>query len=775
MYYTSLFSRVILRTYIFLFPTVRLVQVAKILGLSGQELRKELTQVDFGVKPTDREVSDNLAMGVIRFVANRRKITVDWDEVEAIRGGKSIDDTSEESDAPPSKDATAEADTSSVKTPEKAVKADNLNVLRKLTLEGVSKEAIDREKQALARETPKKTLSKAELDQRATEGKILQKLQHRDRSLEAQQQIKQKSGPVFIPAQISVKEFAEKAGVQVPKVVSALMKNGVMANINQQIDFDTASIVALELGITVEREQGEVSVEALLKNDLAALMKEDDPAQLTSRPPIVTVMGHVDHGKTAILDAIRNANVVAGEAGGITQHIGAYQVEHNGRKVTFIDTPGHEAFTAMRARGAQITDVAVLVVSAEEGVKPTTIEAINHVKDAGVPIIVAINKIDRPNADIERVKGELAGHGLQAEDWGGTVPMIPCSALTKKGIPELIEHILLVADLEELTANVHRPGIATVVESHLDKSRGPIATVIVNTGTLKVTDIIGCGGVEGKVKSLVDEHGKRVTSVGPSAPVIVSGFDAMPSLGDILQVFATEKELQTYLSAYRDSKAKEGKRGFADLVSRLSEGKLKELKIILKTDAQGSLQSIEEALRKLATAETHTKVIHAAIGDISESDVMMAAAGGALIIGFCVDASTPVLKTADREGVKIKHYDIIYKLLEDIELLLKGLIVPVEEEKILGHLEVRGVFFTKGSEQIIGGKVTDGTLKRTPFRLMRDGAQVGTGRISSLKLIDKDIKEAKEGMECGMRVTSSTPVVLGDSLECFIKEFTRVA
>ncbi len=744
---------------------MRLVQVAKILGITGQELRKELMDVDFGIKPTDRETSDNLAIGLIRFVANKRKIAVNWEEIEAMRSGKM---PAAESDTEEKKEeAAAPAEVKAA-----PAKVENLNVLRKLTLDGVSKEAIDRQKAALQKEKPK-MLTKEEQELRRAEGKLQQTFEKRERPAH-QEQIKQKSGPVMIPSQISVKEFAEKAGIQVPKIVSALMKNGVLASINQQIDFETASIVALELGVEVQREQASLSVETLLTNDLAELTKEDDPTHLRPRAPIVTVMGHVDHGKTAILDAIRQANVVAGEAGGITQHIGAYQVDLNGKRITFIDTPGHEAFTAMRARGAQLTDIAILVVSAEEGVKPTTIEAIAHAKDAGVPILVAINKIDRPNADIERVKGELAGQGLQAEGWGGDVPMIPCSAHTKQGIPELLEHVLLMAEMEELKANPDRPAIATVIESHLHKSRGPLATVIVNTGTLKVGDIIGCGEVYGKVKALSDAAGKRIGNAEPSTPAVIAGLDALPNVGDILQVFPTEKELKAYLAAYALKRGHEQKRGLSDLVSRLSEGKLKELKIILKADAQGSLESIREALKKLVTDKVQAKVIHAAIGSITESDVMMAAAGSAIVVGFNVEAPLAVGKTADREGVVIKHYDIIYKLLEDLELLLQGLIQPVEEEKVTGHLEVRGVFFTKGNEQVIGGKVTDGLIKRTPFRLMRAGAQIGTGRITSLKNIERDIKEAKEGMECGMRVTTTIPVELEDTLEVYTKEFTKI-
>lgn len=746
---------------------MRLVQVAKILGLPGQELRKELLNVDFGIKPTDREVPDNLAMGIIRFVAGKRNIVVDWEAVELMRTGQVP--LEKEVDEP----AAVEEEAPVVEEQKASVKPENLNVLRKLSLDNVSKEAIDRQKQALAKDKPK-MLTKEEQEQRRTEAKIFQNLDKQDRSIH-QQQIKQKTGPVMIPNQISVKEFAEKAGVQVPKIISALMKNGVLASINQQIDFDTAALVAMELGVSVEREAGLVSVEALLQNDLAVLTKEDDPVNLVSRPPIVTVMGHVDHGKTAILDAIRSTDVVSGEAGGITQHIGAYQIVHQGKPITFIDTPGHEAFTAMRARGAQLTDIAILVVSAEEGVKPTTIEAIDHVKDAEVPMLVAINKIDRPNADMEKVKGELAGHSVQAEDWGGTVAMIPVSALTKQGIPELLEHILLMAEIEELKANPNRPAIATVIESHLDKSRGPLATVIVNTGTLQVGAIIGCGGASGKVKALSDFTTKRIDKAGPSCPAVISGLDSLPNVGDILQVFATERELKAYLAAYAEKQGQIQKRGFADLVTRLSEGKLKELKVIVKADAQGSLESLQVAIAKLTTDVVHPKVIHAAIGDVSESDVMMASAGEAIVVGFNVDSSVAVQRTAEREGVKIKHYDIIYKLLEDLELLLKGLIVPVEEEKVIGHLEVRGVFFTKGSEQIVGGMVRDGLLKRTPFRLLRAGEVVGTGRITSLKHVEKDIKEAKEGMECGMRITTSIAVEIEDVLEAYTKEFTRVA
>lgn len=752
---------------------MRLIQVAKILGISGQELRKELMTVDFGVRPTDREVPQNLAFGIIRFVANRKKIAIDW---EAITNMKDDDDT----DLAPARLASgaqkAVGDTVSTPTPSEqakpaAPKSEGLNVLRKLTLEDVSAEAIAKQRQVLAQVQPRLTRKDAD-DRRKGSARVSQ--EKRDTVILEQQQIKAKQGTILLPSQISVKEFAEKTGIQVPKVIQALMKNGVLANINQQIDFDTASIIAIELGLDVKKEAESVAVEALVRKDLAALIK-DDPAHLLPRAPIVTVMGHVDHGKTSILDAVRSANVVAGESGGITQHIGAYQVVHDGKSITFLDTPGHEAFTAMRARGAQVTDIAILVVSAEEGVKPTTIEAINHAKEAGVPIIVAINKIDRPNADPERVKGELAGYGLQAEGWGGDTPMVPCSAHTKEGIDTLLKTVLLVAEMEELKANPARPAIATIIESHLDRALGPLATVIVNTGTLRVGDIVGCGPATGKVKALIGSHAERLKEVLPSGPAILAGFDEVPQVGDIVQVFSSEKALSAYREAYSLSKQGEQKKGFMDLVSRLTEGKLMQLKIVLKADAQGSLESLQLALSKLTTTKVQPKVIHAAVGDISESDVMMAAAAHGMVLGFHVDTPVAVMKTADREGVAVKLYDIIYKLLDDTELLLQGLIEPTEEEKITGHLEIRGVFLTKKSEQIIGGKVTDGYLKRMPFRLLRAGQVVGTGRIMSLKNIEKDIKEAKEGMECGCRVETTTPIEMGDILEAFTKEFVKAA
>ncbi len=758
---------------------MRLVQVAKILGMTGQELRHELTQVNFGVKATDREVPDSLAKGIIRFVAQKKGLTIDLESIGLMKDDGE-EETSDESPVgavrePPLQDTPVHPAPPVGVAPRTGGSGDSFTVMRKLTLEDVPKEAIARQEQQL------KKLTKEEREEQAREQRKAAALAKSKSSAAQrdQEQIKSKEGPVTIPDMITVKELSEKMGVQVPKVIAALMKNGVMATITQSIDFDTAAIVATELGVTLEREERSATAEQLIARNLKELIK-DDQENLSPRPPIVVVMGHVDHGKTALLDAIRSTDVVSQEAGGITQHIGAYQVEHDSslvgrRAITFLDTPGHEAFTAMRARGAQVTDIVILVVSAEEGVKPTTIEAIDHAKDAGVPILVALTKIDKERADLDRVKGELAAHELQPEEWGGKTPMVPCSAVTKQGIPDLLDHLLLMADELKLTANPNRSAIATVIESHLDSSMGPLATVIVNTGILRVGDICVCGKITGRVKALIDAHGKRLNEVRPSGAARMSGLESVPNVGDILQIVASDREARVLQEAFSEHSGRVQKHTFADLVSRLSAGKLTQLKVVLKVDTQGSLEALKDALGKLATPDRDVtvKVIHGAIGAVTESDVMMASASEGIVLSFHVAVPPEVNRTAEREGVKIRQYEILYEMLDEVEKLLKGLVEPVEEEKILGHLEVRGIFLNKKSEQIIGGKVTDGILKRVTFRLIRAETVIGTGRITSLKHVDKDIKEAKEGQECGMRVESTVPVQEGDRLEAYVRELKR--
>ncbi|MFA7682237.1 MAG: translation initiation factor IF-2, partial [Candidatus Peribacteraceae bacterium] len=640
---------------------------------------------------------------------------------------------------------------------------------RKLTLEDVTQEAIA--KQQVAEKTAPRRPHR-----RPGFAASPPKRKRADQS--NQEQIKKKEGTVHLPAAVSVKEFAEKTGIQVPTVIATLMKNGVMATVTQTIDYDTAAIIAAELGVEVQKDQEVARAEDLLSRNLAELLK-DESENLQSRPPIVVIMGHVDHGKTSILDVIREANVVGGEAGGITQHIGAYQMVHvpKGSKeshaITFLDTPGHEAFTAMRARGAQATDIAIIVVAADEGVKPTTVEAINHAKEAQVPILVAINKMDKEGADPERVKGELAAQGLQPEDWGGDVPIVLCSAKAKQGIDDLLDSIVLVAQMHDFKANPDRSAVATVIESHLDSSLGPLATVVVNAGTLHNTDVFVCGRTLGKVRTMMDAHGKRLENVGPSGAVRVSGFDQAPKVGDILQVVPSEQKARALVAAVKEQGDRLKKGAFVDLVTRLSEGKLTHLKVVLKADTQGSLEAIRDALNKQATETLSVKVIHAAVGAVSESDVMMAAASEGIVIAFTVTVPASVQRTADREGVEVRKYDVVYTLLDEIGALLKGLVEPEEEEKIYGHVQILAVFFTKRSEQIVGGRVTDGIIKRLPFRIQRDGEEAGTGRITSLKHGEKDIKEGKEGMECGMRVETSLLILEGDVFEVYLREFKR--
>ncbi|MBP9751126.1 MAG: translation initiation factor IF-2 [Candidatus Peribacteraceae bacterium] len=742
---------------------MRLVQVAKVLGMTGQQLRKELEQVDFGVKATDREIPDNLAIGVARFIARKHNLTVNLD---SLMQPMSLEPDDEASATPA---AAQPAETVAAAPVEQ--KVDALHVLRKLSLDDVSPAATARQA-ALTRPAPLPARGGFGSRRPPERGPRPSMPKRGTQQPTVQEQIKRKEGIVTLPAQLTVKEFAEKAGIQVPQVVGTLMKNGVMATITQTIDYDTAAIVAAELGVTVAREQSAAKVEDLVSRNLEALLK-DDTEGLVPRPPIVVVMGHVDHGKTSLLDAIRQTDVAGGEAGGITQAIGAYQVVHDGKPITFLDTPGHGAFTAMRARGAQVTDVVILVVAADDGVKDTTIEAISHAKEAGVPIIVALTKIDKEASDPERVKGELAKHEILVEEWGGTIPLVACSAVTKQGIPQLLEQILLVTELEELKAKPDRRAVATVIESHLDSSLGALGTVIINTGTLRIGDIFVCGGTSGRVRAMTSSRGERVEEAPPSGAVRVSGFDTVAQVGDILQVVPSERDARELVDQYLTEAGKDKKQSFVDLVARLSEGRATQLKAVLKVDTQGSLEAIRGALEAISNEGVTVKVIHGAVGAVSENDVMMASASGGVVIAFHVTVPPAVARTAEREDVKIRQYDVIYALLEEIEQMLGGLLEPEETEAVLGHLEVRGVFMTKRSEQVVGGRVTDGLIKRLPFRLQRGGETVATGRITSLRKVDQDIKEAKEGTECGMRTECSTPIEEGDILEVFTREMKR--
>ncbi len=586
-----------------------------------------------------------------------------------------------------------------------------------------------------------------------------------------QPQIKAKTGVIEVPSIISLKEFAEKAGLSVTAVIASLLKNGMMATINQQLDFDTAAIIADELGVDIKRQEEEADVEDMFEGDLTKLLV-DEKQNLVTRPPIISIMGHVDHGKTRLLDYIRKANVMAGEAGGITQHIGAYQVEKNGQFITFLDTPGHEAFTSMRARGAKATDIAILVVAADEGVKPQTVEAINHAKEAGIPIIVAINKMDKPNANPDKVKGELVEHGLQSEDWGGKNIMVPVSAQTGEGIDTLLEMILLVAEVEDLKANPDRQAVGTVVESNLDKALGPVATILVNTGTLRVGDSVVVGTSTGKIKAMHDHKGKSLKTAPPSAAARISGLAKVPQAGDILQSFKTDKvakeRAQKLIAMNAAREEKMGGSMVERLVSGISSGEINFLKIVLKADTKGSLEAIMQSLQKIKGTDVAVKVIHFGVGNFSDTDVIMAAASQALLIGFHVKSNMHVDKLAEKEHVDIKHYEIIYKLIEDMKAVLSGMLMPEINVIELGKIEIKEIFLNKKKWVIAGGKVIDGKAQANAMcRVMHGKELLFETKLESLKHVKVDVSELEKGSDCGIKISTPKPVEPGDVLEIF--------
>jgi translation initiation factor IF-2 len=587
-------------------------------------------------------------------------------------------------------------------------------------------------------------------------------------------------GAIDLPATITVKELAELLTVNPADVIRELIKSGIFATINQLIDRDTASLVAGELGYEVAEaviptagaatEGDEEGAPAAAAKEV--LFEEDDPADLQPRAPIVTVMGHVDHGKTSLLDAIRTTEVAAGERGGITQHIGASEIVKDGKKVVFLDTPGHEAFTAMRARGAKVTDIAIVVVAADDGVMPQTLEAISHAKAAKVPIIIALNKIDKPDANADRVKTELSEAGVIVEEYGGDTPLVPVSARTRIGLDELIEMVLLVADLQELKANPKRPAVGTIVEAQLDKNRGAIATAIVQTGTLRVGDVIVVGETFGKVRALENDEGKRVTKAEPSSAVVVLGLAAVPEAGDILRVVTDEKEARTRVETRKADVAARGGDGsgratLEDLYSQIQAGQAKELRIILKTDVSGSLGAITHALDQLNQDEIRINILHEGAGDITDNDIMLASASDAILVGFNTKITETARRAADAEGVDVRLYDIIYKLTDDISAALQGLLEPEVVEVIEGRAEVRQIFRVGKSTVIAGCFVTDGRIVRGGARVWRAGKIVATDRIESLRRFRDDVREVQQNYECGIGLANFQDLEEGDIIECF--------
>jgi translation initiation factor IF-2 len=590
-------------------------------------------------------------------------------------------------------------------------------------------------------------------------------------------------GAIELPATITVKELAELLAVNPADVIRELIKSGIFATINQLIDRDTASLVAGELGYDVaEAVQGTGSTVADVEGEgkpaeatKEVLFEEDDPSELQPRAPIVTVMGHVDHGKTSLLDAIRTTEVAAGERGGITQHIGASEVTHDGKRVVFLDTPGHEAFTAMRARGARVTDIAVVVVAADDGVMPQTLEAISHAKAAKVPIVIALNKIDKPDANPDRVKTELTEAGIVVEEYGGDVPLVPVSAKTRVGLEELFEMILLVADLQELKANPKRAAIGTIVEAQLDKGRGPVATALVQTGTLKVGDIIVVGETFGRVRALENDKGKRVTKAGPASAVVVLGLADVPSAGDILRVVADEKEARAMVETRKaDTAARSGdgsgRATLEDLYRQIQAGQAKELRIILKSDVSGSLGAITHALEQLDQDEIRLNVLLEGAGDITDNDIMLASASNAIVVGFNTKITETARRAAETEGVDVRLYDIIYKLTDDIGAALKGLLEPVVVEVVEGRAEVRQIFRVGKSTVIAGSFVTDGRIVRGGARVWRGGKVIATDKIESLRRFRDDVREVLANYECGIGLVGFHDLEEGDIIECFTSQ-----
>jgi len=570
---------------------------------------------------------------------------------------------------------------------------------------------------------------------------------------------------------IPLKVLSEKIGVSAIEITKRLFKEGIMKTINDSIDYETAEYIAADLGVTLTLKLEKTAEDKLTEG----FDEADDEAKMVKRPPVVTVMGHVDHGKTSLLDRIRKTSVAAGEAGGITQHIGAYQVQVGGKPITFLDTPGHAAFTAMRARGAQATDIAVLVVAADDGIMPQTIEAINHAKAADVSIIVAINKIDKPEANIDRIKTQLTEQGLVPEEWGGDTMICPVSAKAGTGVDDLLEAIILLAELKELKANPDRKAKGVVIEAKLDNSKGPIANVLIQAGTLKVGDPIVIGTVTGKIRAMIDDKGRRIATAGPSTPVSIMGLDEVPNAGDIM--YAVTQELTKQVAEERKNKAKElelaqsSKVTLDDVFNKIAEGEMKTLNLIVKADVQGSVEAVKQSLTKLSNEEVRVSVIHSGVGAISETDIMLAESSKAIIIGFNVRPDSNAKNSAERSGVDIKLYRVIYEAIDDVEKALKGMLAPKFQEIYLGKAEVRNTFKITGVGMVAGCYVTEGKISRSgKLRIYRNDVMICEGNVLQLKRFKDDVKEVQQGFECGISIEKFNDIKIGDFIECYLTE-----
>ncbi len=595
-------------------------------------------------------------------------------------------------------------------------------------------------------------------------------IKHESTEAQAEKSTEENIHTIEIPKKITVKDFADKIGKNPSEIITRLISVGVFATINQEIDFEHAHQIASDFGITIKEKKVESEIE------LELLQEEDRPEDLEERPPVITVMGHVDHGKTSLLDAIRKTNVTSKEAGGITQHIGASEVRVNGKKIVFLDTPGHEAFTAMRSRGAKITDIAILVVAADDGVMPQTIEAINHAKAANVPIIVALNKIDKPTANPDRVKQELSEHGVLIEEWGGDTICVPVSALTGEGIDNLLEMILLLSEMLELKANPNKLASGVIIEAELDKSKGPVATVLIQGGTLKTGDSVVAGASYGRVRAMVNDKGKNIKKAGPSTAVKIWGLSDTPEAGDSFNAVKDDK-IAKQIYEQRKEKIREqnlkatAKVSLEDLFKQIQEGDVKELNIIIKADVQGSVEALKQSLLKLSNDEVKINVIHGGVGTITESDILLASASNAIIIGFNVRPNSAVIGLAEKENVDVRTYRIIYEAIEDVEAAMKGMLEPEYKEVILGRVEIRATFKVPGVGNIGGAYVQEGKITRnSKVRLLRDGIVIYDGQVSSLKRFKDDVREVVAGYECGVGLENYNDIKEGDIIEPYIIE-----
>ena len=730
---------------------VRVYEVAKELNLSSKEIMDKLKEYGFEVHSHMSTLEDEEANLIISYYK------------------ESMNDAHNKTDSKPKtqNDDIKENKQKVSKENKKEIKEERKKVeqIEKLPAKALQQEVNRMEEEALDVQPSQKKSKKQKKKKGNKETKPMNNQTTRDESTVEDIKV------IQLPPTISIKEFAGELGVPATEIIKKLMLRGMMANINQEIEFELAAELAEAYDILVEPEEEKDVMEEVFGEVI------DDEKDLVKRPPVVVVMGHVDHGKTSLLDAIRSTHVTNGEAGGITQHIGASQVSLNGQKITFLDTPGHEAFTAMRMRGAQVTDIAILVVAADDGVMPQTIEAINHAKAANVQIIVAMNKIDKQGANPDRVKQELADQGLIVEDWGGDIICVPVSALKHEGIDNLLEMVLLVAEMQDLKANPKRKARGTIIEAQLDKGRGPVATVLVQSGTLQVGDPIVAGSAYGRVRAMIDSKGKSIKKATPSMPVEILGLSEVPVGGDMFYVANSDKQARQVAERIKAQGRMQmigqtpNKVSLDDLFSQIQEGKMKELNIIIKADVQGSVEAVRQSLEKLSNDEVRIRTIHGGVGTITESDVQLASASGAIIIGFNVRPEAATKAFADREEVDIRLYRVIYNAIDDIKAAMKGMLDPEFVEKVVGHAEIRQTFKVSGLGTIGGAYVTDGKLVRNAgVRIVRDGIVVYEGNLASLKRFKDDAKEVATNYECGVMFEKFNDIKEGDVVEAFIME-----